>query len=42
MLGYYNEEYVMIKNVKLLQWTVCHDKQMLGYYNEQYVMINKY
>ena len=28
-------------NVKLLQWTVYHDKQMLSYYIEQYIMINK-
>jgi len=25
--------------VKLLLWTLCHDKQMLIYYNEQYIML---
>jgi len=25
--------------VKLLLWTLCHDKQMLIYYNEQYIIL---
>jgi len=41
MLSYYNEQYIMIKIVKLLQWWVYHYKQMLSYYNEVYIMINK-
>ena len=42
MLSYYNEEYIVETNVKLLQRTVHHDKQKLSYYNEACIITNKF